>query len=209
MTSAAEAGSRPLGPHDGRLVRGRGTRERLLTRARREFGLHGYEATSIETILDGAGVARGGLYHHFASKEALFDAVLDQVISELATEVRTTGRAQTDPAASLKAGALAWLRLVIDPEVQQIVLLDGPAVVGWDRWRTLDDAHTLGATKAALARLAAAGRLPAPTSDMLAHLMLAAVGEAALLISRAEDPAAALAAGEAALEILLDRLLGG
>lgn len=207
MSSTGEPRSNPLGPDDGRLARGRGTRDRLLTTARREFGVHGYEATSIGTILDGAGVARGALYHHFATKEALFDAVLDQVIAELATVVRTTGRAQNDPATSLKAGALAWLRLVIDPAVQRIVLLDAPAVVGWDRWRTLDDAHTLGATKAALRRLASDGRLPADAADMLAHLILAAVGEAALLIARAEDPAAALAAGESALEILLDRLL--
>ena len=208
MISPAGAGSKPLAADDGRLARGRGTRDRLLSAARTEFGRHGYDATSIETILEGAGVARGALYHHFSSKESLFDAVLDQVIAELAVGVRETARAKSDPAESLRAGCLAWLRLVIDPATQRIVLLDAPAVVGWDRWRTLDDAHTLGATKAALRQLAAAGRLPAQASDMLAHLILAAVGEAALLIARADDTAAALAQGEAALEILLDRLLG-
>lgn len=208
MAPSAEARSKPLAPDDGRLARGRGTRDRLLATAREEFGVHGYEATSIETILNRARVARGALYHHFASKEALFDAVLDQVISELAAGVRASGRAHRDPAASLKAGALAWLRLAIDPIVLRIVLLDGPAVVGWDRWRTLDDAHTLGATKAALGRLADTGRLPAGSTDALAHLVLAAVGEAALLIARADDPAAAFPTAQAALEVLLDRLLG-
>ncbi|MBA2470792.1 MAG: TetR/AcrR family transcriptional regulator [Pseudonocardiales bacterium] len=192
---------------DGRLARGRGTRDRLLATARTQFGQHGYEATSIDTILSGAGVARGALYHHFASKEALFEAVLDQVIAELAAKVRQTGRAQSDPAESLKAGSLAWLRLAIDPAVQRIVLLDAPAVVGWNRWRTIDDQHTLGATKAALALLAQSGRLPYGSTDMLAHLILAAVGETALLIARADDPATALPTAEAALELLLDRLL--
>ncbi len=197
----------PLSVDDGRVVRGRTTRERLLGTARAQFGEHGYEATSIEAILEGAGVARGALYHHFASKEALFDAVLDQVVAELARKVRETGREHSDPADSLRAGSLAWLRLALDPAVQRIMLLDAPAVVGWTRWRTLDDEHTLGATKAALAQLARAGRLPAGATDMLAHLILAAVGETALLIARAEDPAAALRAGETALTILLDRLL--
>ncbi|MDQ3576302.1 MAG: TetR family transcriptional regulator [Actinomycetota bacterium] len=198
-----------LDDDDGRVVRGRSTRERLVTTARAEFGERGYEATSIDAILEGAGVARGALYHHFASKEALFSAVLDHVVAELARKVRETARAHSDPAESLKAGSLAWLRLALDPAVQRIMLLDAPAVVGWTRWRALDDEHTLGATKAALRRLAKAGRLPATATDTLAHLILAAVGEAALLIARAEDSAAAQAAGEAALQILLDRLLSG
>lgn len=192
---------------DGRIARGRDTRGRLVAIARAEFGTRGYDATSIETILDGAGVARGALYHHFANKAALFDAVLDQVIAELAAGVRRSTRATADPAEKLKAGCLAWLQLVIDPAVQRIVLLDAPAVVGWNRWRTLDDEHTLGATKSALRLLAAAGRLPAERTDMLAHLILAAVGETALLIARADDPRAALHEGQAAIEILLDRLL--
>lgn len=192
---------------DGRITRGRTTRDRILVAARGHFGTQGYDTTSIEAILATADVARGALYHHFASKDALFDAVLDQVIAELAAGVRRTARAGADPAENLKIGALAWLQLALDPAVQRIVLLDAPAVVGWSRWRTIDDEHTLGATKAALRRLAEAGRLPAQATDMLAHLVLAAVGETALLIARAEDPAAALPAGQAALEILLDRLL--
>lgn len=203
----SRAADRAVASDDGRLVRGRSTRDRLLAVARTQFGEQGYEATSIETILTGASVARGALYHHFTSKEALFEAVLDQVVAELARKVRETGREHTDPAESLKAGSLAWLRLALDPAVQRIVLLDAPAVLGWSRWRAMDDEHTLGATKAALRRLAKAGRLPAEATDPLAHLVLAAVGETALLIARADDPAAAYASGEAALEILLDRLL--
>lgn len=91
--------------------------------------------------------------------------------------------------------------------MQRIVLLDALAVVGWNRWRTIDDQHTLGATKAALRQLAKSGRLPAGATDVLAHLVLAAVGETALPIARADDPAAALPAAEKALEVLLDRLL--
>lgn len=207
MSTAADASTADPARTDGRVARGRTTRDRLLSAARAQFGAHGYDATSIEAILEGAGVARGALYHHFASKDVLFDAVLDQVIAELAAGVRRTARAQADPAEGLKAGCLAWLELAIDPAVQRIVLLDAPVVVGWTRWRTIDDRHTLGATKAALRQLADAGWLPTHASDILAHLVLAAVGETALLIALADDPAAALPAGRAALEVLLDRLL--
>ena len=193
---------------DGRITRGRTTRDRILVAARSHFGTQGYEATPIGAILETAGVARGALYHHFSSKDALFAAVLDQVLAELAASVRRSARAGADPAENLKIGARTWLQLALDPAVQRIVLRDAPAVVGWTRWRTLDDAHTLGATKAALRQLAKSGRLPAEATDTLAHLVLAAVGETALLIARADDPAAALPAGQVALEILLDRLLG-
>lgn len=206
---SARASSPPGDPGTGdrRLARGRTTRDRLLVAARDLFGANGYDATSVEAILEAAGVARGGLYHHFASKEALFDAVLDRVIAELAASVGRSARTAKDPAEALRAGCLAWLHLALDPAVQRIVLLDAPAVVGWTRWRTMDEAYTLGATKATLRRLADAGRLPTEVTDALAHLVLAAVGETALLIARAENPPAALMSGRAALEILLDRLL--
>ncbi|MDQ3578291.1 MAG: TetR/AcrR family transcriptional regulator, partial [Actinomycetota bacterium] len=153
-TGGADMSTADQGRTDGRVARGRTTRDRLLAAARVQFGVHGYDASSIEAILERAGVARGALYHHFASKEALFEAVLDQVISDLAADVRRTAQAQADLAEGLKAGCLAWLQLAIDPAVQRIVLVDAPVVVGWTRWRTIDDQHTLGATKAALRQVA-------------------------------------------------------
>ena len=193
---------------DGRVERGRETRERLLRAGRDLFGAHGYEGTSIEAILESAGVARGALYHHFATKEALFDAVLDRLVAEIAeTAAEAALSAAPDPVASLRAGCSAWLRMALDPAVQRIALLDPPSVVGWTRWRELDEIHTLGGLRANLAAIAESGRLPADQVDVLAHMVLASVNEAALMIARAEDPEAALAAGQAAVDTLLDRLV--
>ncbi|WP_028933879.1 TetR/AcrR family transcriptional regulator [Pseudonocardia spinosispora] len=194
-------------PDDGRVRRGRDTRARLIASARAHFGESGFDATSIEAILESTGVARGALYHHFTNKTALFDAVLDQVTVELAEQVREAALGHSDPAGMLRAGCLAWLRCTADPAIQRIVLLDAPSVVGWTRWRQIDEQHTLGATKAVLRELARTGRFPVDTADTLAHLVLAAVGEAAQLIARAEQPEAALPDAQVALEILLDRLL--
>jgi AcrR family transcriptional regulator len=193
---------------DLRIEKGRATRERLIQAGRELFGARGYEDTSIGAILQAAGVTRGSLYHHFETKEALFDAVLDRVVAEIAATAAQAARAAPDPVASLRAGFAAWLRMALDPGVQRIALLDPPSVVGWTRWREIDEQHILGGLRATMRRLARQGRLPPGDVDLYAHMLLAAVNEAALLIARAEDPAAALATGQAAVDALIDRLTG-
>ena len=174
--------------------------------ARRLFGRDGYEATSVEAVLREAGVARGSLYHHFESKPALFDAVLDRVVAETAAKAAAAAGRHDDPVEALRAGCATWLRLSLDPAVQRIALVDAPAVLGWSRWRELDEQYTLGGVRRSLQSLADEGRVPATQVDSLANMLLAAVGEAALLIVSADDPEEALASGLAAFDTLLDRL---
>ena len=193
---------------DLRIERGKTTRDRLIASAAELFGERGYEGTSIGAVLEAAGVARGALYHHFPSKEALFDAVLDRVVAEIAATAAKAARGGTDPVEMLRAGCDAWLQLALDPAVQRIALLDPPSVVGWTRWREIDEQHTLGGLRASLVRIAEEGRLPPDDVDLLAHMVLASVNEAALLIARADDPEAALASGRAAVDTLLTRLVG-
>jgi len=194
---------------DGRIEKGKATRGRLVAAARSLFGRRGYEATSIEDVLAAARVKRGSLYHHFASKEALFDAVLDEVNADVARRVAEAARAAgPDPVATLRAGCDAWLDMARDKVIQRVALLDAPAVVGWNRVRELDERHSLGGLLANLRRIARLGRLPAREVDVLARMLLAALGEAALLVAHARDPRAALAAGKAAVDTLLERLLG-
>jgi AcrR family transcriptional regulator len=193
---------------DLRIEKGKATRDRLLQAGRELFGEHGYEDTSIGAILEAAGVTRGALYHHFETKQALFDAVLDRVVAEIADTAAQAARAAPDPVASLRAGFAAWLQLALDPGVQRIALLDPPAVVGWTRWRQIDEQHILGGLRASMRRIAKQGRLPPGDVDLLTHMLLAAVNEAALLIARAEDPKAALQTGQAAVDALIDRLTG-
>ena len=192
---------------DGRIEKGKATRAAIVAAARDLFGQHGYDGTSIEAILRAAGTARGALYHHFPNKEAVFDAVLDAEIAAVAKAAASAARTAGDPVESLRAGCRAWLRMAVDPAVQRIALEDAPSVVGWSRWRALDEQHTLGGLRANLEAIAGAGRLPADQVPVLAHMVLAAVNEAALMIARAADPSAALADGEAAVDTLLDRLV--
>lgn len=191
---------------DQRIEKGKATRDRLIAAARDAFGRHGYEAASVAEILESAGVAKGALYHHFDTKAALFDAVLDRVVEEIAEAADDRARGAPDPAARLKAGCGAWLEMTLDPGIQRIVLLDAAAVVGWTRMREIDDRHTLSGMRRNLERIARRSGGFDADIDLLAHMVLAAVNEAALFIARADDPHAALAVGRRSVDTLIDRL---
>ena len=190
------------------IERGQATREHLIEVATELFAARGYEGTSIDAVQQGAGVSRGSLYHHFASKDALFEAVYEALEARVGNEVVAAAATAPDPVARLRAGCLAWVRLAGDPVVQRILLIDAPAVLGWQRWRAMEEAHALGLMKAALQEIADDGRLPPGLVNMFAHALLASVNEVALLVARSDDPEAAMKAGEDAIDELLRRLLG-
>jgi AcrR family transcriptional regulator len=180
----------------------------MLTAARELFGERGYEATSIEAVLESSQAARGALYHHFASKAELFDAVAQQVFADIAAQTTDAARAAAGSLEQLRAGSQAWLRMALDPGVQRIALLDPPSALGWLRWRELDEQYTLGGLRASMRSLGAEGRIVEEQQELLAYMLLAALNEAALFIASAEDQPAALETGLAAIDTLLDRLVG-
>jgi AcrR family transcriptional regulator len=190
------------------VARGAATREHLLAVATALFAEHGYEATSIDAVLQESGASRGSLYHHFKGKDALFEAVLE----ELETDVgRRTVQAAADapgPAAALRAGCLEWVRIAREPVIQQILLIDAPAVLGWQRWRALEERHALGLIKGALTAIAAQGGLAPELVEVFSHVVLAAIDEIALFVAGSDSPDAAMAAGTGAIDEVLSRLLG-
>lgn len=195
------------------MRRGVVTREALVSAGRRLFAEHGYDDTSIEAVLSSSGVARGGLYHHFASKHELFDAVLEREIVRIseasATAASAALRASGDAVQALLAGCRTWLEEVAkDAGVQRILLVDATAVVGWRRVRQLDEAHTLGGLVRTMEELAAGGRIDSRQVRPMAHLVLAAVAEAALVIAQAGEPREAADDVWSAVRTLLERSLG-
>ncbi|MGH3447342.1 MAG: TetR/AcrR family transcriptional regulator [Nocardioidaceae bacterium] len=190
------------------VERGQATRAHLIEVATRLFAAQGYEGTSIDAVLAESGASRGSLYHHFPGKDALFWAVLEDVGTRVALQVTEATRDAEDPIANLRASCLAWIRLACDPVVRQTVLIDAPAVFGWQRWRELDEQGNLGMIRAGLAYAAEAGNIEPRHVDTFAHIVLAAANEVTMMIARADDPTAALAAGEIAFSKFLDRLVG-
>ncbi len=139
------------------------TRAALVAAARKLFAEHGYAEVGTERVAHAAGVTRGALYHQFADKADLFAAVLEAVEIDLTSRLIDAVASTTtdDPLAALVAGADAWLDASVEPEVRRIALLDGPAVLGWERWREVGMRHGLGLVTALLTELMEAGAIPA------------------------------------------------
>jgi AcrR family transcriptional regulator len=166
------------------------TQGALVGAARRLFAERGYAGVGTEEIVRVAGVTRGALYHHFDGKRDLFEAVYVQIEKELAERIAAGALAANadSPLAAMRAGAEMFLQACTEPEAQRIVLLDGPAVLGWDRWREIAAEYGLGLIEASLQTAIDAGAIASQPVRPLAHVLMGALDEAAMLVGRAEDP---------------------
>lgn len=184
-------------------ARSASTRAKLIRAARTLFARKGYAGVGTEEIVRRAGVTRGALYHQFPAKEDLFLAVYEQVEQELTQRVAGLLGEVASPFAAMHAGIRAFLEACRAPEVQRIVLIDGPAVLGWERWRDVAARNGLGLIEAAIGAAIDAGEIAPLPVQPLAHLLMGALDEGALLVVR--DPASTDAVA-ATFERLLDGL---
>ncbi len=188
--------------------RSQATRAALLETARELFAERGYSAVGTEEIVRSAGVTRGALYHHFADKRALFEAVYEDVEQGLLEKIAADAEAAAanDPVQTLRNGMEAFLAACEDPAVQRIALIDAPAVLGWETWREIGMRYGLGLVQGVLQAAVDAGQIEPQPVVALAHLLLGAVDEGAMLIARADDEGRTRAEVAAALGRLLDAL---
>jgi AcrR family transcriptional regulator len=181
------------------------TRELLLSIARERFTDQGYAATSIEEIVQHAGVAKGSLYHHFSGKEALFRAVYEVVLAETVAAVMTAALAEREPWAAVRAGLSAFLDACLEPAFRRIVVLESVSVLQHDvREGGLGDVE-LPMLRTVLTPLLASKRLPGVSVEPLAHVALGGLYGAALFIARSSDATAA----RTEVDAVLDALVGG
>ncbi|MBA3865367.1 MAG: TetR/AcrR family transcriptional regulator [Solirubrobacterales bacterium] len=184
--------------------RSEATRAALMSAARRLFTERGYDGVAAEEIVRAAGVTRGALYHHFGGKAELLEAVYERLEAESTERVAriVLGSELESPLAAMKAGIGAFLDECAEPELQRIALHDAPAVLGWDRWREIAAANGLGLIEASLIAAIEAGEIrPLPVKPM-AHLLIGALDEAAMLVARSEDPASRAEVTEVLLALL-------
>lgn len=167
------------------------TRALLVTTARGLFAARGYAAVGTEEIVRDAGVTRGALYHHFGGKKDLLEAVYRQIEEELANEIGALvlEEAAESPLAAMATGARAFIEACSRPEVERIVLLDAPAVLGWDLWREIAATYGLGLIEGTLAAAMEAGEIEKRPVRPLAHILMGAMDEAAMLAARSTEPA--------------------
>jgi AcrR family transcriptional regulator len=185
-------------------LRSQATRRQLIAAARRLFGARGYAAVGTEEIVRAAGVTRGALYHQFRDKADLFAAVAEEVEAEIAEQIAAgAAGAAADPVGALRAGARLFLQVCAEPEVERIILLDAPAVLGWEAWRDLAGRYGLGLIQLALQSAMEEGAIVPQPVIPLAHVLVGALDECALYVARAGDPAAA----REECAMIIDRIL--
>ena len=184
------------------------TRDALVAAARRLFAAQGFAEVPTDAIVAEAGVTRGALYHQFADKTALFDAVLGAVEADIAERLAADVAAAgiTDPVDAMRRTVRTWLTICAEPEIRRIALVDGPSVVGWSRWREVCQQYVFGLAEALLASGIAAGRIRAQPVRPLAHVLMGASDEAAMYVAESADQARARAEMIEVLDGVIDGL---
>jgi AcrR family transcriptional regulator len=189
-----EGSQKPGGASERRTQaqRTEATREALIAAARELFTERGYENVGTAEVVRAAGVTRGALYHHFGDKASLLEATYERIEAESTERVAriVLGSELHSPLEAMKAGVEAFLDECAEPELRQIALHDAPAVLGWERWREIGAANGLGLIEASVAAAIEAGEIKDLPVKPLAHLLMGALDEAAMLLARDERPAA-------------------
>lgn len=182
------------------------TRTAIVGAATDLFGRQGYVETTMDKIAAAAGIAKGAVYHHFSTKERLFETVFEATTVGLAAHVAAAAAAASDVWDALSIGTQAYFEACSADATAQIILKDGPAVLGWERWREIDAAH-FGRTMPAVLEAAMDQQLIAPQPiEPLARLLLGAVTEAAAACAASASPAETGREHAAAFQSLIEGL---
>jgi AcrR family transcriptional regulator len=183
------------------------TRDSLVGAGRELFGQKGFRDTSVEDLARAARVTTGALYHHFPTKTALFEAVFEHAHGELMAASMRAARGAADGLDELARGFDAFLDAVLQPELQRILILDGPAVLGLARYTELDERYAFAVIVAALRAATEAGTLRVDDPETVTRLLLGALTRGAMLIANSPDPVATRHAVALSMRALLNGFL--
>lgn len=181
------------------------TKSNLINIARVQFTEKGYAETSLEEIVGKANVTRGALYHHFGNKLGLFKAVVEVVQGEMAEFIEQEAAKSEDSWEQLTLGCHAFIHAALKIGNRRILLVDGPAVLGWNEWSEIDDHHSESRLLQKIKELKAEGLIKNLISaEALTTVISGSLNEAVLWISRAENPEKAKDEVLAVIDILLE-----
>lgn len=181
-------------------------RAKLIAAARKAFAEKGYAAASMDELTAQAGLTRGALYHNFGDKRGLLAAVVNQIDSEMASRAQEIGARSGEGWQALLAEGVAYIEMALDPEVQRIVLLDGPAVLG-DPSQWPSQSSCLQETRRAVERLIGQGVMMPVDPEAAARLLNGAALNAALWVAASDDPEGVLPKAVEAFRSLAGGLL--
>lgn len=182
------------------------TKDAIITAATRLIADKGFDATGIDDFARAAGVSKGALYHHYSDKVEVLVAVYERLEQQLSARLVAAAAAATDPVAALRLGCHAFLDACLDPMVRRIALVEAPAGLGWERWRAIDGRYGFGLLRAGLEAAAQQGQITVEHLDERAHMLLAVLIEASLLLGTSPNPSAIRAVVGTVVDDLLDAL---
>ncbi len=181
------------------------TKRALVDVAEQLFTEHGYSATSLDAIVAGADVTKGALYHHFSGKQAIFEAVFERVESRATTGIARATEGHEDPWEKASAGLRAFLAAVQEPAYRQVVISDGPSVLGHERFREQEERSTYAIVDEIVRSVltSEAWDLDDAMLDTFTRIFFGAMSAAGGSVAVSTDPAAAAERVEAAIGFIM------
>ena len=164
------------------------TRRALLESAEALFAVHGFQKTSLDEVAAEARLTKGAIYHHFESKQALFEAVLEQLEVEQTAAVSAAIGSPRSAWEGVQAGLSTFLQHCLDPVYQRLCFIEGPEALGFERWWAMGERHEMGLIRAGLDALEADGLLEPDDLELLAQVLFGGVCAAVLAMARADEP---------------------
>ena len=182
------------------------TRAKLIEAARKAFAANGYAGASMDDLTAEAGLTRGALYHNFGDKKGLLQAVIDQIDAEMLARMRTAREREKTAWLGFLAESIAYIEMALEPEIQRIMLLDGPAVLG-DPSQWPNQNACLHTTAQTIQALIDEGTVRPMDAEAAARLINGAALNASLWIAAADDPRIVFAKAVEAFRYLAAGLL--
>lgn len=183
------------------------TRAALVAAAHSLFAKDGFSATSLDDVVARAGLTKGSLYHHFAGKRELFEAVFEKEQMRLAELGMRAYAGKRDQCAGLFEACRAFLEAALDPGTQRVTLLDGPTVLGWDRLREIENRYTLANLRLGFERAMSEKLVAVRPIEPLLQLLNGALCDAAMYVARSKDPRVTLRVTLAEFRLMFDAVV--
>ncbi len=169
------------------------TVETLIEVGKELFSTNGYEKTITGDIVSRAGLTRGALYYHFDGKKGLFIAVFKSIYKDICDKILNAVARVENRFQELITINNTYMEISLHPEILQIFLVDGPAVLGWEEWRRIDEQYGMKILKESISSLIDEGYMKYQPIEALSHFISGGVNESILWIARSDNPLRALA----------------
>jgi AcrR family transcriptional regulator len=164
----------------------------LIDVARKHFTEYGYASAALQSIVREANLTRGAIYHHFRNKKELFRIVLETVQQDVAVRVEQEASTSEDVWQQLYRGCRGFVMAAVEQQNKRIMLIDGPAILGWEVWRTMDQNHSMRLLRGQLEIMMQQGHFKTAPLDAMAHFISGALNETALWLAHESVQQAAL-----------------